>query len=453
MASFNISIITFNCGRGRIKPDVFARHIAAAVSKVQTPNLFVFSLQEIAPMASAFLGGSCLIPYFDRVRHTVDLAAKALGGDARYVSLFTGNVGMTAIMAFVREDLADHIVWMEGAGVGVGVQEMGNKGAVGLRIGYDLGSEETMEMTFVAAHLAAMENASDRRSEDWINIVKGLVFTRLARKAARAASRSQGRDSEGAPFLPGSVDNGTAPPSGLYSSTSHLFLAGDLNYRTSQVQPSPEDHKSYPQPTEDVTDPKHYRNLLKDDQLTKELQVQRTCHGLQEAPIDFPPTYKYSFKQRAVAETDAGIAWAWAKHRWPSWCDRVLYLDLPSWMLSTGTPTQIHVHQYTSLPLMSTSDHRPVLLSVSLPLKAIPPPDDEVTDGDCRVKPPFEINAQWRERRAVARRKEIAVGILAYLALTWEGNGILVATILGALGGWAIVSSVLGKYPRAYTLP
>lgn len=448
MASFNVSIITFNCARERIKPDVLAGHIATAVSKVQTPDLFIISLQEIAPIAYAFLGGSFLIPYFDPVRHTVDLAAKILGGDARYVSLFTGNVGMTAIMAFVREDLADHIVWMEGAGVGLGVQEMGNKGAVGLRIGYDLGSE-TMEMTFVAAHLAPMEDASDRRCEDWMNIVKGLVFTRLARKAVHAASKSQSRDRESAPLLPGWVDNGTAPPSGLYSPTSYLFLAGDLNYRTSQVQPSPEDHKAYPQPTEDVTDSKHYRNLLKDDQLTKELQAQRTCHGLQEAPIDFPPTYKYSSKQRAVAETDDGTAWAWAKHRWPSWCDRVLYLDLPSWILSTGTPTHIHVHQYTSLPLMSTSDHRPVLLSVSLPLKAIPPPDDEVTDGDCRVKPPFEINPQWQGKRAVARRKEIIVGILAYLALTWEGNGILVATILGALGGWAIVSSVVGKNPRA----
>lgn len=443
MDSFNTSIITFNCGREHIKPDVFARHIAAAVSEVQTPDLFIISLQEIAPIAYAFLGGSFLIPYFDRVRHSVDLAAKALGGDARYVNFITRNVGMTAIMAFMKEDLLDRIVWMETAGVGVGVQEMGNKGAVGLRIGYGLGSE-TMELTFVAAHLAPMEDARDRRNKDWMNIVKGLVFTRVTRKAVRVASRSQVRNSEDAPLLPGSVVNDTTPTSGLYSPTSHLFLAGDLNYRTSQVKPSPEDHKAYPQPTEDVTDSKHYRNLLRHDQLTKELQSQQTCHGLQEAAIDFPPTYKYSDKQRAVAETDAGVEWVWAKHRWPSWCDRILYLDLPSWMISTENLAQIHVREYMALPLMSTSDHRPVVLSVSLPLKAIPPPDDEVTIGDCRVNPPFEINSQWRQKRAVARRKEIFVGILAYLALTWEGNGVLLATVLGALGGWAIINNIIG---------
>ena len=443
MASLNISIITFNCGREHVKPDVFAGHIAAAVFKVQTPELLIFSMQEIAPIAYAFLGGSFLTPYFDRVRHSVELAAKSLGGDARYISLITRNVGMTAIMAFMKEDLLDGIVWMETAGVGVGMQEMGNKGAVGLRIGYSLGSE-TMEMTFVAAHLAPMEDALDRRNKDWMNIVKGLAFTRLGRKAVSVASSFQVRNNEDAPLLPGSVDNGTTPISGLYSPTSHLFLAGDLNYRTSQVKPSPEDHKAYPQPTEDVTDSKHYRNLLKHDQLTKALQAQQTCHGLQEAAIDFPPTYKYSDRQRAVAETDAGIEWVWAEHRWPSWCDRILYLDLPSWMLSTDNPTKIHILQYITLPLMSTSDHRPVVLSVSLPLKAIPPPNDEVTISDCRLNPPFEIDSQWRLKRAVARRKEIFVGILAYLALTWEGNGVLLATVLGALGGWVIISNSIG---------
>ena len=444
MASFNISTITFNCAREHVKPDVFARHIAFAVSKVQTPDLLILSVQEIAPIAYAFLGGSFLIPYFDRLRHSVDLAAKALGGDARYVSLITRNVGMTAIMAFLKEDLLDNIVWMETAGVGVGMQEMGNKGAVGIRIGYGLGSK-TMEMTFVAAHLAPMEDAVDRRNEDWMNIVKGLGFTRLAPKAIRIASRSQVRNGEDAPLLPGSIDNGTTPTCGLYSPMSHLFLAGDLNYRTSQTKPSLEDYKAYPQPTEDVTDSKHYKNLLKHDQLTKALQAQETCHGLQEAAIDFPPTYKYSDKQRAVAETDAGVGWVWAKHRWPSWCDRILYLDLPSWMRSTDSLAQIRVYEYMALPLMSTSDHRPVVLAVSLPLKAIPPPDDEVTISDCRVNPPFEIDPQWRPKRAVARRKEVLVGILAYLALTWEGNGVLLATVLGALGGWAIISNSIGS--------
>ena len=52
-------------------------------------------------------------------------------------------------------------------GVGVGLAEIGNKGAVGLRFKYN-GAGTSTELTFVAAHLAAMEWEVKRRIEDWL---------------------------------------------------------------------------------------------------------------------------------------------------------------------------------------------------------------------------------------------------------------------------------------------
>lgn len=445
MSALNTYVVTFNCAREKVNPEIFARHLLDALPKSQAPDVLILSLQEIAPIAHSFLGGSYLTPYLDRFRHAVEVAAMAMPNGSQYTNIITRNVGMTAIMAFVPNDQASHIRWLETAGVGVGVHEMGNKGAVGLKIGYSY-RDEVIELAAVAAHLAPMENGLERRNEDWKHIVRGLVFTPVNKNVVRTATKlraSHTDPGEDEPLLPGSPDNSTIPTSGLYTPTSHLILAGDLNYRTSRSKPSPVDYQLYPQPTKDVTDPRHYSNLLKEDQLSSELKAGRTCHGLTEAPINFAPTYKYSDKQQAVAETKDGSTWDWAKHRFPSWCDRILYLDLPLWMKTEDPSASIRVNNYTSLPLMPTSDHSPVALSLSLPATAIPAPTEAAANSDVRINPPFTLDPQWRQRRATARRKEIIVGLLAFLVLTWEGRIVLLATIVGASGGSFIMMSLL----------
>ena len=445
MSALNVYICTFNCAREKVKPEVLARHLVNAWPNSRGPDVLILSLQEIAPIAYSFLGGSYLIPYFDRFRYAIELAASSMPNGIRYTNIITRNVGMTAIMAFIPNDQANNVKWLETAGVGVGVHAMGNKGAVGLRMGYVYG-EELIELTTLGAHLAPMEPGLKRRNEDWANIVRGLVFTPVNKNAVHTAKNSRGSQDnagENEPLVPGSPDNSTSPTSGLYTPTSHLVLAGDLNYRTSQSKPSPADYQFYPQPTTDVTNPKHFSHLLKADQLLRELKAGRTCHGLKEAPIKFPPTYKYSDKQQAVAETDNGSTWDWAKHRYPSWCDRILYLDLPPWMKAEDPSASILVNSYTSLPLMSTSDHRPVTLSLSLPAKAIPVPTETAAADGWRIRPPLAIDPHWRESRTVARRKEIIVGLISFLGLTWEGRMALLAAVIGALGGWFIVMSIL----------
>ncbi|KAH1921515.1 hypothetical protein KXW47_007447, partial [Aspergillus fumigatus] len=56
---------------------------------------------------------------------------------------------------------------------------------------------------------------------------------------------------------------------------------------------------------------------------------------------------------------------------------------------------------------------------------------------------PFPIDRDWKRKRDEARRKELVVGGLAYLGLTWEGRRYLVGMVIGGLGAWFILRSML----------
>ncbi len=466
MSTLNLYVLTFNCGREQIDPDRFGSHLFSGLSEPQSPpDILILALQEVAPIAYSFLGGSYLTTYLSRFQHAVSVAATSLRG-ASYVNIINRNVGMIAIMVFVLRDRTAQIHKLETAGVGVGVQEMGNKGAVGVRLGYSLG-KYTLDFTFVSAHLAPMEDGLTRRNEDWKNIVRGLVFEPISptslSKAKTQRLPSEPSNDETTPLIPSSnpESNAIPPMSGIYTPTSHLFLAGDLNYRTSTTSPTQIDAHTFPQPSEDESFPRHYWHLLSRDQLSQERRAGRTCHGLSEADVDFPPTYKYSDRARALAGTPAaeggsadadmdstedGKTWLWSTHRWPSWCDRILFLPLPSWFPAPDSKAKIKVTSYKALPLLAMSDHRPVAASFSVPAMAIPEPSaqDEESDGGVRVSPPFELDMRWREKRDWARRRELAVGIGAYLMVTWEGRGILLVVLVGAIGGWIVIAGGLG---------
>lgn len=444
MASLNLYILTFNCARNLIDSNLFASHLFDALPKSQSPELpeiVVLSLQEIAPISYSFLGGSHLDPYYDAFRHAVDLAVSGKDENMHYINAVTRNVGMTGIMVFVRQDVAGRVAKVETAETGLGVQEMGNKGAVGARLGYLVRDDEpeTVDLTFVAAHLAPMEDGMERRNLDWENIVRRLVFSKAE---AVSTPREDAIDGEDVPLLEGEASSSQS--SGIFTPSSYLFFAGDLNYRTASTGPGKDVHQAFPQPTSDRSSKTHYTHLLKDDQLTREIRANRTLHSLSEAPIDFPPTYKYSDEARLIAPGEEAAEWKWAQHRWPSWCDRILYLDTPSWVTEFGA---VKPYVYDALPLFPTSDHRAVALSVSVPLKPIPPPamlnEMNVSDSDVRLSPPFDLDMDWKYKRSVARSKEIIVGILAYLAMTWEGNGLVLASSIGVVGGWFVIREYL----------
>ncbi|KAL1974514.1 hypothetical protein VTN31DRAFT_4718 [Thermomyces dupontii] len=454
MERLSIYILTFNCARNVVPREHFATNFFHALGPSESfiPHVLVVSLQEIAPIAYAFLGGSLLHPYFHAVHAAVELAVrKRWGNGVKYTNLVTEYCGMTGILVFVRTDVAHRVALVSTAATGLGVHDMGNKAAVAARLAYRVpDTDEDVELTFVAAHIAPMEHDFKRRNEDWRKIVERLVFVRDVQTEGEEQHGGAAEGEEEATALLQQPQQRIE--SGMFTPRTHLFFAGDLNYRTSDRSPTRDDVARFPQPVDDVAHSRHHSQLFRHDQLTRERRAGRTLHGLVEAPVAFPPTYKYSEAAQAAATRLGGVeeptAWYWASNRWPSWCDRILYLDMPPWMKGDGE--MIEIHGYDALPLFPTSDHRAVGLAVSVPLQPIhEAPSSPATTAldrynDVRWSPPFPIDPNWRSKRAVARNKEIAVGVSAYLALTWKGNGLVLATGLGIFATWTVLRWLLG---------
>ena len=447
--SLDLYIVTFNCARTHIQPDVFAQYLFdAADLDSRPPGIVILSLQELAPLSRAFIGGRFIKSYYDAFRLAVRLASK----DVHYVNLLALNLGMTAMMVFVREDVVASIEAVRTAGIGVGVHGMGNKGAVGVRLAYKCPGNENVEVTFVAAHLAPHEAGVQDRNRDYEDIVRELHFSGVGDRKAFIDD-----DTEGAPLLldQAEPDDKSTVDEGLYSPSSYLFFAGDLNYRTSDTPPKDHDpSENFPDSSaSDPSDPRHWSHLLAKDQLTAERKADKTLHGLAEAPITFPPTYKYQqdANRPVINDYDASTnsnstkpsPWHWAPHRWPSWCDRILYLDLPTSQTSSTPSTSkshIMIHNYKSLPLFSTSDHRPVVLSASLPLKTIDFDSFPETDVLRRLSTGSGLDPDWRVKYDTARRKEYVVGVLAYLVTTVQGFVILDVIVGVVLVGWWLMA-------------
>ncbi|KAJ5177109.1 uncharacterized protein N7482_002986 [Penicillium canariense] len=462
MEELNLYILTSNCARNLIDVKLVAAHLFDVLpASAPAPELIVLSLQELAPIAYSFLGGSYLLPYFNAFVNAIKLATAKRWNES-YVNLVKDHTGMTGLMVFARADITNRISWIDTAHVGFGVQEMGNKGAVGARLGYVVEgrSSKTVDLTFVAAHLAPMENALAQRNLDWQSIVERLVFSHGETPPKVSDESSEGTDENTALLNDHTSSHySEGKRRDLFAPDSYLFLAGDLNYRTSDMSPLKDDVLRFPKRNVDPSNPSHYSHLLKQDQLMREMRSGKAFHGLSEAPIDFPPTYKYSNAARHAArdalENGApGTDWKWSAHRWPSWCDRILYLDHPSASRGEGdgaAQSTVQPRVYNALPLFPHSDHRPVALAVAVPLRPASAPaaaDAEPTAGDSigstitRVMAPFAIDSSWRSRREAARRKEVVVGVLAYLGLTWEGNGMVFAAVVGLVGAWVVLRSM-----------
>ena len=495
------------------------------------------SVQEVAPLVYSFLGPYFLNPYYARYADALNLAAEQLleqadnddygaGGSSNgalsqggypYTLVRAKNVGMTAILLFARDP--SKITQIKEAECGFGAADMGNKGAVGLRITWSDGKDTTItttgepkttELTFVATHLAAMEWNLKKRNANWRSIVSGLTFANPREVLPKGEFPAESREARATPDRSGAGDVAPVMPRGsssadandddadlaygndddsdaqpllsssnsdsksksnnasallqsisIFKPSSHLFLTGDLNYRINTTTPPP--LATYP--SFDPSSANHFSKFLPRDQLTQEREAGRTMHGLSEAPITFGPTYKYdvhplrgeAVNEAAVKRGDKvngipEVPWRFASHRWPGWCDRVLYLDVPGWV-RRNKDVEVEVEVYDSLPVIETSDHRPVFFRAKVPvlgeeemrLPLSSPEDVRVVEEeeewkkDPRVSIPVPVNVYAWERRAAARRKEVMVGWTAFFWSTKEGALVLATLLVMGVGSWWLV--------------
>ncbi|KAK2590232.1 hypothetical protein QQS21_012094 [Conoideocrella luteorostrata] len=488
-STVDLLVLTFNCAKNLVNVGVFANHVHTAFTNnaAGLPDIVVLSLQEVAPLSPSFIGDYFLQPYFSRFDEAINLAARrhihgAQADEAESVVSITPttsesdlppkpertftlikahNVGYTAIMLFARDP--QRIRRLQDAEVGFGAAEMGNKGAVGLRTLYDVEGDgrQATELTFVATHLAAMEWNLPRRNANWAAIMRGMTFgdpetildgfkgpegTPPPAQSGESGGGGEG-DGETHRLLHDTHDEEHLQVQrglhgiSVFKPSSHLFVAGDLNYRISTSSPPP--NAAFP--SLDPSSENYYPTFLPLDQLTRERAAGRTMHGLSEEDIKFPPTYKYNVlpKDSPVSDEDeADVPWKFASHRYPSWTDRVLYLDLPSWVKSKSEndSPRMNVLAYDALPLARSSDHRAVYLRIQVPL--IPPEDmapSESTRGvssDPRARLPVEVDPEAWERRRAARRKELVTGWSAFLWSTKEGAWILATLLAVGMGTW-----------------
>lgn len=429
------------------------------------------SLQEVAPLSYAFIGEYFLRPYIERfdaainqaasqyllkhgIANSMPLAPERTTQRKTYVLMRSKNVGYTAILLFAKE--SSRIRSVKEAEVGFGTAEMGNKGAVGLRAIYDAGEGGYTEMTFVATHLAAMEWNLPRRNANWASIMRCMTFgdpmpllNRMSsqrsvpaadddREGERSGLLQGGRDTSDSDMLQAQLHDLS-----LFKPTAFLFVGGDLNYRISTTSPPP----GAAFPSMDPNSDNFYPRFLELDQLTREKSAGRTLHGMTEAPVRFPPTYKYDVQEDKIGngnEMDP-VPWKFAPHRYPSWTDRILYLDLPSWTTSESGSNRFTVHAYDALPLQRTSDHRPVFLRIEVPILGpsdlIPPGESVAASTDPRVRLPAELDPEAWGRRAAARRRELLVGWSMFIWSTNEGVCLLATILIASIGSYWIYRS------------
>lgn len=404
-------------------------------------------MQEVSPIHDAFRGSYWLDPYLScyesalnqaTARYIAEGDEEVRAVDAPYTLVKKCNVGMTALMLFARASKAVSNVKVGEVGFGAG--DMANKGAVGLRLNFKKDMKVT-ELTFVSTHLSAMEWNLERRNRNWASIVSGLVFGNPKKIVEGDATRHD-EAGESNPLLLHPNTEEQLHDLSIYKPGTHLFVAGDLNYRISKTTPPP--NATFP--SLDESSENHYPRFIQRDQLHTELQAGRTLHGLSEASIQFPPTYKLDIKdktRRMDSEEDDDVEWTFATHRWPGWCDRVLYLEVPTWV-DQHDKKDIKVIAYDCFPPVRTSDHRAVYLRVHVPVLSIEelkPPEgtQHLTHGDLvdpRIKLPVAIEPEAWEHRLAVRKWEYTIGWSMTIVQSKQTILVFVTVLLVGMSAW-----------------
>mmetsp|Transcript_31636 Transcript_31636/g.83586 ORF Transcript_31636/g.83586 Transcript_31636/m.83586 type:complete len:402 (-) Transcript_31636:1636-2841(-) len=206
-------------------------------------------------------------------------------------------------------------------GLGVGATRMGNKGGIGIHFAVNGTS-----LLFINAHLAHARKGYDRRNEEYHTITAELS-RRLVRATPAVGST--------VPAEPPSSDSESLV-AWMQEHVDCLVWGGDLNYRLELERAEAEEQ------LQDGADVIGLQSLLEHDQLKRAIREEAAFVGMEEAPIEFRPTYKYDHNTDAFDSS--------AKQRVPSWTDRILFKPGDA----------VDVHAYRSVQALRTSDHRPV---------------------------------------------------------------------------------------------
>uniref|UniRef100_A0AAR2K8P3 Phosphatidylinositol polyphosphate 5-phosphatase type IV n=1 Tax=Pygocentrus nattereri TaxID=42514 RepID=A0AAR2K8P3_PYGNA len=229
-----------------------------------------------------------------------------------YVMLYAAAHGVLYLTVFIRRDLIWFCSEVEHATVTTRIiSQIKTKGAVG--IGFTFFGTSFL---FITSHFTSGDSKVYERILDYNKIIEALALPRC---------------------LP-DTNPYRSTASDVTTRFDEVFWFGDFNFRLSKDRGGIEAILN-----------QHIREdmgpLLQHDQLCKEMKDGSIFKGFQEAPIHFPPTYKFDIGCDIYDST--------SKQRTPSYTDRILYRNRQA--------DDIKVVKYTSCSSIKTSDHRPVI--------------------------------------------------------------------------------------------
>eukprot|EP00041_Stephanoeca_diplocostata_P028179 m.789415 g.789415 ORF g.789415 m.789415 type:complete len:447 (-) comp23323_c0_seq15:3968-5308(-) len=198
---------------------------------------------------------------------------------------------------------------------------LGNKGGLIVKLDYG-----TTTLAFVSCHLAAHSHRLTSRNKNCQEVLRETK-KKIGHKLLDAVSQFD-----------------------------HVFWMGDLNYRVdltatgATFDDSKEGHAAHHAAVLDLVEKEDWDELMKSDQLKNSQLRGEAFVGFTEGKYHFKPT----FKMERVPDCKHKL------QRIPSYTDRILWKSMPQWA------DRVHQQSLTSVPLVSTSDHKPVCSSFEI---------------------------------------------------------------------------------------
>eukprot|EP00730_Choanoeca_flexa_P018047 TRINITY_DN8750_c0_g1_i5.p1 TRINITY_DN8750_c0_g1~~TRINITY_DN8750_c0_g1_i5.p1 ORF type:complete len:505 (+),score=78.24 TRINITY_DN8750_c0_g1_i5:158-1672(+) len=246
------------------------------------------------------------------------------------------------LMIWIRQSIADNYdvdvdVLFQTCGRLDGIS--GNKGGIACTL--NIGGAR---LAFITAHLNAHMNQVERRNQDYEKINRELHDTKDTYGTQRKARANNEQD------LTYHIE--------VMNRSDAVFWFGDINYR---LQPLPdidaiEEMKSLV--CADIR-AQAWKKMLTYDQLRAQQTAMLAFHGYEEAPINFPPTFKLNAKCESAEPNER------YKKRVPSYCDRILWR-------TPSVNVKVNCQHYRSHSDVYTSDHLPVSAAFTLSIPAFP---------------------------------------------------------------------------------
>ncbi|GFS13828.1 inositol polyphosphate 5-phosphatase OCRL-1-like [Elysia marginata] len=258
----------------------------------EAPDIYAICFQELDLSKEAFI-------FTDSAKETEwQNAVKAyLHPKAAYRKVKSIRLIGVLLIVYIQEKHVPHVKFIDTDSVPTGIMGfLGNKGGVAVRM-----TLHSTSLCFVNCHLAAHQNESERRVQDYHDILAKTRFKQFE------------------------------PPLCI-SEHDVIFWIGDMNFRIDL--PNDEVRTSIRQGK--------LKKLLEQDQLVKLMKSGGDVFkGFEEGIPQFDPTYRFD------AGTD--VYDSSEKNRIPAWCDRILWQG-----------PGIQILRYDSHPHLKVSDHKPV---------------------------------------------------------------------------------------------